>query len=111
MDALHLASATVPTVTEVALPFEVRPTATGRGLFAGRAIEAGTPLFGEDDWVDEAERRSFSTMSAGKFQHLPPAVRAAFLRVAYKHAPEQNTGTFHPEAVRHPVNFINHSCD
>jgi SET domain-containing protein len=111
MDALHLASATVPPVSDVALPFEVRTTATGRGLFACRAIEAGTPLFGEDDWVDEVERRSFSTMSAEQFENLTPAVRAAFLRFAYNTTPEQITGTFHPEAVRHPVNFINHSCD
>lgn len=111
MDALHRASTTLPAVGAVALPFEVRPTATGRGLFACQAIAAGTPLFGEDDWADEAERRSFSTMSAGQFENLTPAVRAAFLRFAYNTTPEQITGTFHPEAVRHPVNFINHSCD
>src|SRR4051794_6073487 len=98
MDALHLASATVPPVSDVAPPFEVRTAATGRGLFACQAIAAGTPLFGENDWADEAERRSFSTMLPGQFENLTPALRAAFLRFAYNTTTEQITGTFHPEA-------------
>jgi uncharacterized protein len=92
-------------------PFEVRGLAAGRGLFALRPIAAGTRLFGEDDWADEAERRSFSTLSPEQLKELKPSLRSIFLRFAYNTAPEKVTGTFHPEAVRHPVNFINHGCD
>ena len=91
--------------------FEVRVFAAGRGLFALRPIAAGTVLFGENDWADEAERRSFSTLSAAQVRELPPARRADFVRFGYNTAPDEITGTFHPEAVRHPTNFANHACD
>ena len=83
----------------------------GRGVFACRPIAAGTRLFGEDDWADEAERRNFSTLSPQQLSELKPPLRAIFLRYAYNTAPDQITGTFRPEGVRHPVNFINHGCD
>jgi SET domain-containing protein len=112
MDALHVtASAPARPAGETAPLFEVRATATGRGLFACRSIASGTPLFGEDDWTDEAERRSFSTLSAAQLENLAPPLRATFLRFAYNITPEQITGTFHPEAARHLSNFLNHSCD
>jgi hypothetical protein len=91
--------------------FEARPVPGGRGVFACRPIAAGTRLFGEDDWADEAERRSFSTLSAAQLSELKPPLRAIFLRYAYNTAPDRVTGTFRPEGVRHPVNFINHGCD
>ena len=106
----NLVASVVP-AGEAAPVCELRDTGTGRGVFACRAIAAGTPLFGEDDWADEAERRSFSNMPAAQLEQLTPAVRATFLRFAYNTAPEQITGTFHPERVRHPVNFLNHSCE
>jgi SET domain-containing protein len=97
---------------EEAAPFyELRETVRGRGVFACRAIASGAHLFGEDDWADDAERRSFSNMPAAQLEQLTPAVRATFLRFAYSTTPEQVTGTFHPERVRHPVNFLNHSCE
>jgi SET domain-containing protein len=80
-------------------------------LFATRAIARGTRLFGEDDWADEAERRSFSTLSAAQFNALAPAMRVDFVCYAYNTGPEEITGTFQAGTVRHPVNFINHSCD
>ena len=83
----------------------------GKGIFACRPIAKGTRLFGEDDWADETERRSFSTLSPQQMRELNPALRAVFLRYAYNTAPDKVTGTFHPEAVRHPTNFLNHSCD
>ena len=83
----------------------------GRSLIARQAIAPGTRLFGEDDWADEAERKSFSFFNAEQFENLAPPMRAMFLRFAYNTAPEQIAGTFHPERVRHPVNFINHSCE
>ncbi|TMJ01463.1 MAG: SET domain-containing protein [Alphaproteobacteria bacterium] len=98
-------------VTEAARLYEVRETVRGRGVFACRAIPAGTPLFGEDDWTDEAERKSFSPVTAPQLEQLTPAIRATFLRFAYNTAPEQIMGTFHPEHVRHPANFLNHSCE
>jgi hypothetical protein len=91
--------------------FEARPVPGGRGLFAARPIAKGTPLFGEDEWSDEEERRNFSTLSPQQVRELKPALRAVFLRYAYNTAPEAVTGAFRPEAVRHPINFINHSCD
>ena len=91
--------------------FEERPVAGGRALFALRQIRKGTRLFGEDDWSDEDERRSFSTLSPEQIQDLQPALRSTFLRFAYNASPEAVSGAFRPEAVRHPVNFINHSCD
>jgi len=112
MDALPAtASATAPPVSDTGAPFEVRETPTGRGLFARRLIASGTALFGEDDWTDEAERRSFSVLSAAQLDHLTPAMRAAFLRFAYNTSPEQIAGTFRPETVRHRSHFINHSCE
>jgi len=96
---------------ELALPYELRETVTGRAVFARRSIGAGTRVFGEDDWIDEDERKSFSHVSAGQLEKLTPSVRSTFLRFAYNTTPEQITGTFHPERVRHPVNFINHSCE
>ncbi len=38
-------------------------------------------------------------------------MRAIFVCYAYNIATDRVSGTFHPEAVRHPVNFMNHSCD
>ena len=91
--------------------FEVRSIVSGQALFACRAIASATPLFGEDDWADEAEKRSFATLTAAQLTELAPAMRVAFLRFAYNVTPEQIRGTFRPEGVRHPVNFINHSCE
>ena len=91
--------------------FEVRSIVSGQALFACRSIASGTRLFGEDDWADEAEKRSFTTLTAAQMTDLAPAMRAAFLRFAYNVTPEQIRGTFRPEGVRHPVNFINHSCE
>jgi hypothetical protein len=91
--------------------FETRPVPGGRGVFACRPIAVGTRLFGEDDWADETERRSFSPLSPQQLSELKPALRAIFLRYAYNTAPDEVTGTFRPDAVRHPVNFINHGCD
>src|SRR5437588_2229428 len=107
------ASLAVPVLPagEIAPLYELRETVTGRGVFACRAMPTGTYLFGEDDWIDEAERRSFSSLSAEQFEKLTAAIRPTFVRFAYNTAPEQITGTFHPERVRHPVNFINHSCE
>jgi SET domain-containing protein len=90
---------------------ELRETVTGRAVFACRAIAAGTPLFGEDDWAGEDERKSFSRLSAAQLEDLTPSIRTTFLRFAYNTTPEEITGTFHPERVRHPVNYINHSCE
>jgi hypothetical protein len=91
--------------------FEVRETRIGRALFACQPIARGTLLFSEDDWVDEAEVRAFSVLPAAQIEKLTPALRTLFLRYGYNTTPDQVTGTFHPEAVRHPVNFINHSCE
>ena len=91
--------------------FEARPVPGGRGLFACRPIGKGTRLFGEDEWSDEEERRSFSTLSPSQVKELKPALRSIFLRYAYNTTPEAITGAFRPETVRHPINFINHACD
>jgi hypothetical protein len=91
--------------------FEVRETSLGRGLFACQPIARGTPLFGEDDWADEAEARIFTVLSPAQIDKLSPALRSAFLRYGYNVALDQLSGTFHPEGVRHPVNFMNHSCE
>jgi SET domain len=91
--------------------FETRTTKLGRGIFACCSISAGMPLFEEDDWADEAERRIFTTLSAAQFNNLSPPMRTLFLRFAYNSAPDEITGTFQPEEVRHPANFINHSCE
>jgi hypothetical protein len=93
------------------LLFDVREAPGGRCLIALRDIAAGTRLFGEDDWADEAERQSFTTLSATDLRALTPERRAAFLRYGYNTAPDMVTGTFRHDAVRHPINFLNHSCD
>src|SRR5262249_1127031 len=74
-------------------------------------IAAATVLFGEDEWADEAERKSFVTLTIAAFNALPLERRAVFLRYAYNTAPDAITGTFDPERVRHPTNFTNHGCD
>jgi SET domain-containing protein len=89
----------------------VRRHAFGKGLYALREIPAGTALFGEDDWADATERDSFITLTTSQFDALPPDRHAVFLRFAYNTAPDAITGTFAPDAVRHPTNFTNHSCD
>jgi SET domain-containing protein len=91
--------------------YEVRTHAFGKGLFALRPIAAGTPLFGEDEWADEAERQSFITITTLEFNALPPGRREVFARFGYNTASDAITGTFHPDAVRHPTNFTNHCCD
>jgi hypothetical protein len=113
MDALHHVNAPVSGAQPSAgAPlFEVRATDGGHGLFALRPVAAGTRLFGEDAWADDEERKRFSTLSPAQVHDLTPSMRELFLRFAYNSAPERVSGTFHPEAVRHPVNFINHSCD
>jgi uncharacterized protein len=100
-----------PAPPEAAPLYAVRSHAFGQGLYALRAIAAGTVLFGEDDWADATERDSFITLTTAQFNALSPARRAVFLRFAYNTAPDAITGTFAPEAVRHPTNFTNHSCD
>jgi uncharacterized protein len=92
-------------------PFEVRATETGRCLIARRNISAGTCLFGEDDFADETERRSFRTLSEAQLRELSAPERAAFVRYGYNTAPHEITGALDPETVRHPTNFLNHSCD
>ena len=92
-------------------PFEIRSTETGRCLIARRNIAAGTRLFGEDDFADETERRSFRTLSPAQLRELSTAERAAFVRYGYNTAPDRITGALDPETVRHPTNFLNHSCD
>jgi hypothetical protein len=111
MSALQATFSTARATGLSSAPFEVRPTLAGRGLFACQPIASGTPLFGEDDWADETERRSFSTVTPAQLERLTPGMRTAFLRFAYNTTPDDITGTFHLEAVRHPVNFINHSCE
>ena len=112
MGALQeLLASTAAPAGGVPLSCEVRPKNQGRALFACQAIARGTRLFGEDDWADEAERRSFTTLSPAQLGELTPTLRSIFLRFAYNTAPDRITGTLRPEAVRHPVNFINHACD
>ena len=117
MDTLHHVNAPLPAqaaaaplVTDAPL-YEVRAIEGGHGVFATRAISAGARLFGEDDWADEEERKRFSTLSAEQMNALTVLMRPLFLRFAYNSAPDRVSGSFHPEAVRHPVNFLNHSCD
>src|SRR5262245_44126533 len=93
-----------PSLETLGRLFEVRETWVGRGLFARQTIARGALLFSEDDWVDEAEARAFSVLPAAQIEKLSPALRSAFLRYGYNTALDQVTGTFHPEAVRHPVN-------
>lgn len=100
-----------PSLDTLGKLFAVRETKIGRGLFACQPIARGTPLFSEDDWVDEKELRSFSVLTPPQIDKLSPALRKTFLCYGYNTARDEVTGTFHPEAVRHPVNFINHSCD
>jgi hypothetical protein len=100
-----------PALNTIGQLFEMRETRIGRGLFACRPIVRHTGLFSEDDWVDETEARAFSVLTQAQLDKLSPPLRSAFLRYGYNTAPDQVTGTFHPEAVRHPGNFINHSCE
>ena len=111
MDALHHVTQPAPAASAGAPLVEVRATEGGHGVFALRAIAPGTRLFGEDDWTDDEERKRFSSLSADQVQKLTPAMRALFLRFAYNSTPERISGTFHPEAVSHAVNFLNHGCD
>jgi hypothetical protein len=91
--------------------FEARAVPGGKGVFATKPIAKGTRLFGDDDWADEEERKSFSALSLQQFEELKPSLRTVFLRYAYNSSLDQVTGAFRPELVRDPVNFINHSCD
>ena len=100
-----------PSLAAIEHLFEVRETRIGRGLFACQPIARGISLFGEDDWVDETEARAFSVLTPAQVEKLSPALRTAFVRYGYNTALDQVTGTFHAEAVRHPVNLINHSCE
>ena len=52
-----------PSLDTLGKLFAVRETKIGRGLFACQPIARGTPLFSEDDWVDEKELRSFSVLT------------------------------------------------
>jgi hypothetical protein len=107
-EALHASSSPMAAAAHL---FEVRQTKIGRGLFACQPIARGTALFGEDDWVDDTEAGAFAVLTPAHLENLSPALRSAFIRYGYNTARDEITGTFHPEAVRHPVNFINHSCD
>ena len=51
------------------------------------------------------------TLSEDAFAALPQERRRVFLRYAYNTAPHAIAGTVTPDAVRHPTNFSNHSCD
>jgi len=82
----------------------------GRCLIALRDLEAGERLFGEDDFLDETERRAFVTLSVSELQALAPERRTAFVCYGYNTAPDEITGAFDLAQVRHPTNFLNHSC-
>ena len=113
MDALHHVSVLEPPapVSGVVSLLEVRAADGGQGVFATRPLPAGTRLFGEEDWTDDPERKRFSLLSGEQLRELAPTMRALFMRFAYSSTPELISGTFHPESVLGPVNFINHSCD
>lgn len=83
----------------------------GRCLIARCVIAPGTRLFGEDDFLDDTERAAFVTLSAAAFRALTPERRSAFVCYGYNTAPDEITGAFDLAAVRHPTNFLNHSCD
>ena len=106
MDALHHVKAPASGAVSPAAPLcEVRAIDGGHGVFALRAITAGTRLFGEDDWADEEERKRFSTLSSAQVRDLRPAMRPLFLRFAYNTTPEQVTGTFHAGGGAPPGQF------
>jgi len=108
MDALHHV---IDAPAAVALPFEIRDKGNGRGVFATRSIAAGTRLFSAEDCADNLERKRFPKLTSAQVLDLPGPVRATFLRFAHNASPDEIRGTFHPEWVQHPVNFIEHSCD
>jgi len=87
-------------------PFEVRSTATGRCLIARRNISAGAPLFGEDDFADETERRSFRTLSQAQLRALSTAESAAQARHS-RQRPVGRTPGARMEGVpgRHPAHL------
>ena len=89
-------------------PFEVRATETGRCLIARRNIATGTRLFGEET---SPTRPSGAVSTLSERSCELAAERAAFVRYGYNTAPDQVTGALDPETVRHPTNFLNHSCD
>ena len=91
--------------------YRVRPSPLGRGLFACRAIAGQTRLFGEDDWADETERKVFSILTPPQIANLTERLRTIFLVYAYNVDITRVSGTFHPEGVRHPTNFMNYSCE
>jgi uncharacterized protein len=100
-----------PAARDSGLLFDVETTAAGRRLIARRDISAGTILFGENDWADDAERRAFVTLSEDELDAVPVERRATFTCYGYNTARHEITGTFALEAARHPTNFANHSCD
>lgn len=108
---LRQATAAAPALPTAKLPFEVRTSALGRGLFACEPIAKGTRLFAEDDWADDEERRAFSILTAQQIADLAPPRRTTFVCYGYNIDHDKVSGTFQPEQVRHPVNFMNHSCD
>src|ERR1044072_2840880 len=71
--------------------FEVRETPAGRSLIARQDIAPGAWLFGEDDFADDAERASFTTLSAAELGALAPERRGGVLGFCYKPAPGQHT--------------------
>ena len=90
--------------------FEKKECQFGSGLIAMRPIPAGTILFGVNDWQDEHEKNSFTVLVPEEIDALDTERRSLFLRFAYNVDPLRIEGTFRHAEVRHPCNFINHSC-
>lgn len=115
MDALHHVGVPAPDapLSDVASRsrLEVRAVDGGRGVFATRPLPVGTRLFDAEDWSEDEQRSRFSLLSSEQVRNLSPQMRALFLRFAHNAERDLVKGTFHPEAVTGPVNFINHSCD
>src|SRR6201999_4032354 len=59
----------------------------------------------------DAERKAFSVVTPDQIAALPERLCRIFLHFAYNVTPDRVSGSFLPEAVRHPTNFMNHSCD
>ena len=97
MDTLHHVTAPAPGAVSSGAPlFEVRTIDGGQGVFALRAIAAGTRLFGEDDWADEEERKRFSTLSARRCAISRLRCARCSCASPTTPAPEEVSGTLPP---------------
>ena len=81
----------------------------GVGVFSGKFVNVGTPIFTFDEWVED-EENGWMTIHPDELAIFNEKEKNLFLRYSYDRDFGVMTGTLDWSKARHISNFVNHSC-